>query len=202
MPNSIPNDIYQYSLLSAYKSGLDSGGPLVAFLTNHGTHGIGVFEDGDSMIQIDSKAYALDRDGHATKAGQDRQQPFVMVNVFQPTHRRVLPKGATVENVQQVLNSSKNTPMPFSVAGSFRNIQLEGTAVKHVTGTVFGYAIPSWQKDFSGEGLQCCFLSENRTEGGKVVSFEAAEEVHVQWAKCGRFHLGFPQDDAYENLDL
>ena len=95
MPNSIPNDIYQYSLRSAYNAGLKEGGPPVAFLTNHGTHGVGIFETDEDeegerpndMVQVDSVAYSLDKDGKATKASQQDQMPFTMVCVFQPSKR-------------------------------------------------------------------------------------------------------------------
>jgi alpha-acetolactate decarboxylase len=62
--------------------------------------------------------------------------------------------------------------------------------------------VPKWQAAISGEDLQCCFLSEDKTSGGRVVEFETDEGAILEWAKCGRFHLGFPQDEEYEELDL
>lgn len=203
MAKSIPNDIYQYSLLSALKAGLQDGGPPVAFLTNHGTHGIGVFEDEESdMIQIDSVAYSIEDSGEALRADKEDTMPFVMVTVFQPTQRVKPPAGTTSKKLKEVFERGKNTPMPFRISGSFKYISTKQQTYWDVKGTIFGYAIPSWQKDISGEGLQSCFLAEDKKKGGRVNDFETGEGAVLDWAKCGRFHLGFPQDEDYEALRL
>lgn len=203
MAKSIPNDIYQYSLLSALKAGLQDGGPPVAFLTNHGTHGIGVFEDEESdMIQVDSVAYSLDQNGTATRADKEDTMPFVMVTVFQPVQRVKPPPRTTSKKLKEVFERGKNTPMPFRITGSFKYISTKQQTYWDVSGTIFGYAIPSWQKDISGDGLQSCFLADDKKKGGRVNDFETGEGAVLEWAKCGRFHLGFPQDEEYEALRL
>lgn len=209
MPNSIPNDIYQYSLHSAFTQGLTSGGPPTAFFTNHGTHGIGTFSNGeDEMIQLDSTAYTLSKAGKASKASRESQVPFVMVTVFQPTYSTTAPKGLKKQQLGEVFASGgqlvggRNTPMPFRITGAFRSIQVGSQTLSDVRGTIFGYMIPAWQKDISGEGAQCCFLSDDKQSGGRVQDFEAVGDVKVDWAKCGRFHLGFPQSEEYEALTL
>jgi len=215
MPNSIPNDIYQYSLRSAYIAGLKDGGPPVAFLTNHGTHGVGFFEDDEDereqrgssyrpndMIQIDSVAYTIDRDGKAKQADRGEQMPHTMVCVFQPTQRVKPPVRTTKAKVLDVFQRGKNTPMPFRIVGLFKYLNTQQETYWDVKGTIFGYAIPGWQKDVSGEGLQCCFLDDGKKVGGRVLDFETGEGAVLEWAKCGRFHLGFPQDEEYEELRL
>lgn len=208
-PASIPNDIYQFSLRSAYNAGLKDGGPPVAFLTNHGTHGFGVFEDDedsgdrpDDMIQIDTIAYNLSSDGTATRAAKEDQMPFVMVTVFQPTQRVKPPPGTASKKVKEVFERSKNTPMPFRITGPFKYINTQQATYWDVKGTIFGYCVPAWQKDVSGEGLQSGFLSDDKKKGGRVLDFETGEGAVLEWAKCGRFHLGFPQDEEFEALRL
>lgn len=208
MPNSIPNDIYQYSLFSAYNAGLKTGGPPVAFLTNHGTHGSGYFESTssarpDDMIQLDSTAYAISKDGSAKPAERGACMSHTSVVVFQPTHRFKAPPGTSSTKIkEEVFSMGRNTPMPFRVEGAFKSITTEQKSYEDVTGTIFGFVIPTWQKEVSGDGLVCCFLSADKTKGGRVKEFETGEAVEVDWAKCGRFHLGFPQDDEYERLKL
>lgn len=208
MPNSIPNDIYQYSLFSAYNAGLKTGGPPVAFLTNHGTHGTGYFEPSspsarsDDMIQLDSTAYIISKDGSAKTAEKGACMPHTSVVVFQPTYRFEAPSGTSSAKVKEVFDMGKNTPMPFRLEGAFKSITTEQKSYEGVKGTIFGFAIPSWQREVSGEGLVCCFISEDKKAGGRVKDFETAEGVTVDWAKCGRFHLGFPQDDEYEQLKI
>lgn len=216
MPTSIPNDIYQYSLYSAYTAGLKDGGPPVAFLTNHGTHGVGYFElevdsddesDGkeqgpNDMIQLDSIAYSIDPEGNVEKAGKEDCLPHVMVTVFQPNQRSKLPVGANAKIVREMFAKNKNTPMPFRIHGAFKYLSTQQETYWNVQGTVFGFAVPGWQKSVSGEGLQCCFLSADKRRGGRVREFEVGEGSGVEWAKCGRFHLGFPQDEEFEELRL
>ena len=203
MAKTIPNDIFQFSLLSAYNGGVKEGGPPVAFLTNHGTHGIGIFEDdATDMIQIDSVAYNLDDNGSATKADKEDQLPFVMVTVFQPTQRVKPPKGTTSKKVKEVFERSKNAPMPFRITGNFHYISTKQQTYWDVNGTIFGYNLPSWQRDISGEGLQSCYLAEDKTKGGRVADFETGEGAVLEWAKCGRFHLGFPQDEEFDQVRL
>lgn len=211
MPNSIPNDIYQYSLFSAYKAGLKSGGPPVAFLTNHGTHGTGYFESTpatsssrpDDMIQLDSTAYTIDAQGTAKQAERGACMSHTSVVVFQPTHRFKAPPGTSSTKIkEEVFSMGRNTPMSFSAKGAFKSITTEQKSFESVKGTIFGFVIPVWQKDVSGEGMVCCFLSEDKTAGGRVEAFETGDAVEVDWAKCGRFHLGFPQDDHYEELEI
>lgn len=206
MSKSVPNDIHQFSLLSAYNSGLKDGGPPVGFLTQQGTHGIGVFEEEDGeindMILTDSHAYSIDDNGSITRADEEDQLPFVMVTSFQPAQRVKPPKGTSSKKVKEVFERGKNTPMPFRISGKFQYISTKQQTYWDVQGTIFGFSIPSWQKDVSGEGLQCCFLAEDKKRGGRVSDFETGEGAVLEWAKCGRFHLGFPQDEEYEQLRL
>jgi alpha-acetolactate decarboxylase len=209
MPSSIPNDIYQSSLFSAHKAGLKSGGPPVAFLTNHGTHGTGYFESVSStarphdMIQLDSIAYTIGKDGTAKPAERGACMPHTSVVVFQPTYRLKPTPGTTSSKIkEEVFNMGRNTPMSFRVEGAFKSVTTEQKSYESVKGTIFGFVIPSWQEEVSGEGLVCCFLSEDKKTGGRVKEFETGEAAEVDWAKCGRFHLGFPQDDEYEELKI
>lgn len=203
MAKSIPNDIFQFSLSSAFNGGLRDGGPPVGFLMNHGTHGIGVFEDeGSDMIQIDSLTYTFDEDGEATAADKEDQLPFVMVTIFKPSQRVKPPKGTTSKKVKEMFERNKNTPMSFRIAGTFSYISTKQQTYWDVKGTIFGFKIPSWQKDISGDGLQCCFLAEDKESGGRVADFETGEGAVLDWAKCGRLHLGFPQDEEFDQLRL
>ena len=203
MAKSIPNDIFQFSLLTAFNGGLKDGGPPVGFLMNHGTHGLGVFEDEENdMVAVDSAFYAIDEDGEITRAEKDDQMPFVMVTIFQPSQKVKPPKGTSSKKVKEVFERSKNTPMSFRLTGKFGYISTKQQTYWDVKGTIFGFCIPNWQGHISGEGLQSCFLAEDRTKGGRVSDFETGEGALLEWAKCGRLHLGFPQDDEFEQLRL
>lgn len=203
MAKSIPNDIFQFSLHTAYTAGLKDGGPPVAFLTNHGNHGIGVFEDEESeMIQVDGVAYSIDKDGDVEPADKEDQLPFVMVTIFAPNKRVKPPPSTTSKKLKEVFEAGKNTTMPFRLRGAFKYINTQQQTYWDVTGTIFGFSIPGWQKAISGDGLQCSFLSDDKEHGGRVIDFETGKDAVLEWAKCGRFHLGFPQDEEFEELRL
>ena len=203
MAKSVANDIYQFSLLSAFLGGLKDGGPPAGFLANHGTHGIGISEDEEhDMIQIDSVVYSFDEDGEATRADKEDQVPFVMVTAFQPAQRVKPPAGTTSKKVKEAFERGKNTPMPFRISGSFKYISTKQQTYWDTEGTIFGFCIPTWQKAVSGDGLQCCFLADDKTRGGRVSDFETGDGAVLEWAKCGRLHLGFPQDDEFDQLRL
>jgi alpha-acetolactate decarboxylase len=203
MAKSIPNDIFQYSLYSAFNAGLKDGGPPVAFLTNHGNHGVGLFDDEESeMIQVDGVAYNIDPDGVVMPAEKDEQLPFVMVTIFQPNKRLSPQAGTTKKQLVEILKPAKNTPLPFRLRGSFSYINTKQQTVWDAKGTIFGFYVPTWQTAISGPGLQCCFLSDDKRTGGRIVDFETSEGTVLEFAKCGRFHLGFPQDEEYEELSI
>jgi alpha-acetolactate decarboxylase len=172
-------------------------------------HGTGYFESDSSttrandMIQLDSTAYTISKDGTAKAADRGACMSHTSVVVFQPTHRFKAPPGTSSNKIkEEVFSMGRNTPMSFSVKGAFKSITTEQKSFEGVKGTIFGFVIPTWQKEVSGDGLVCCFLSEDKKSGGRVKEFETGQAVEVDWAKCGRFHLGFPQDDEYEELKI
>lgn len=198
-----PNDVFQYSLRSAYNAGLKDGGPPVAFIAKQGTHGIGCFEEDEEsdMIQVDGKIYSIDKDGDIEEADEDDTLPFVMSTHFQAKQKVKVPASTTSKKLKEVFESAKNTPTAFKLTGKFKYINSRQQTFWDVKGTIFGFSIPGWQASMSGEGLQCCFLSENKEQGGTVVDFETADCV-LESAKCGRVHLNLPQDEEFDELRL
>ncbi|QDS77453.1 hypothetical protein FKW77_006886 [Venturia effusa] len=60
MAAKIPNDIYQFSIVSAYKAGLTQAGPPVRALQGYGTDGIAYFpRNGGELLFLDSTAYFI-----------------------------------------------------------------------------------------------------------------------------------------------
>ena len=104
------------------------------------------------MIQVEGIAYTIDKDGDAEPAEKDESLPFVMVTTFQPTQRVKTPPRTTKDKVQDVFKRGKNTPMPFRISGMFKYINTQQATLWDVKGTIFGYCIPVWQKDVSGDG--------------------------------------------------
>jgi alpha-acetolactate decarboxylase len=209
MVGSIPNDIFQFSTYAALTAGFNTGQPRTADLTSHGTDGIGVYEDGNLMILLDRQAYALRKDGTVVPGPMDARLPFAMVTIYHPTYRIQLP-SLNLEGLEDLISSSElgpakgiNTLMPFKITATFASVALEqGGSLTGVEGTIFGVVVPTWMREISGPRLHAHFLNEEETKGGMVADFEIEEKVTLGFAKCGRFHLGFPQGPEWEDVKL
>ncbi|KAK7191499.1 hypothetical protein DPSP01_011016 [Paraphaeosphaeria sporulosa] len=223
MVASIPNDIFQFSTWTAVHKGFNTGQPRAADLTSHGTDGIGVFENGDLMILLDSRAYVVSAAGNATPARSNDQLCFAMVTVFQPLRLIKLAQEATLSfaGLKELLASTDalptvggmNSMLPFKVKGTFTNVTLiqkdssQCRLVEKVKGTLYGYKIPAWMAGISGPSLHCHLMGVESDDdssdiGGRVESFEAVADPDIGVGKCGRFHLGFPQGEDWESVRL
>ena len=89
MVASIPNDVFQFSTWTAVQKGFNSGQPRAADLTSHGTDGIGIFENGNLMALIDSKAYALIDNGESSPAQSSERLCYAMVCNIRARSRRM-----------------------------------------------------------------------------------------------------------------
>jgi alpha-acetolactate decarboxylase len=209
MVGSIPNDIFQFSTFSALTAGFATGQPRTCDLTSHGTDGIGVYEDGSLMILLDQVAHAFRKDGTVVPAPMNAQLPFAMVTIYKPTYRIKLP-DLSFDGLEELVASSDlgpargiNTLMPFKIHAKFSSVSLEvGGTLSAIEGTVFGYVVPRWMRDISGPRIHAHFLDEEETKGGRVEGFEIDESVTLGFAKCGRFHLGFPQGPEWEDVKI
>ncbi|KAH7071156.1 alpha-acetolactate decarboxylase [Paraphoma chrysanthemicola] len=209
MVGSIPNDVFQFSTYAALTEGFNTGQPRTADLTSHGTDGIGVYEDGTFMILLDQNAYQIRKDGTVVPGPQNARLPFAMVTIYQSTVRIKIP-SLSFEGLNDLISSSElgpakaiNTLTPFKLTAIFASIALEqGGSQTSIMGTIFGFIIPKWMRDISGPRVHAHFLDEDDTKGGQVTDFEIEEEVTLTFAKCGRFHLGFPQGPEWEDVKL
>lgn len=209
----IPNDIFQFSLHSAFTAGLTSTGPPATALSGYGTHGIGhvAGPSGGDVLLLDGIAHLLLPDGTAGPPEAKTCLAFVMVTQFRAESRGVV-KGLGMEGLGDVFASrgaergGRNSLMPFTVVADFARVVLVGgNVLRDVKGVVFGFGVPGWAVGISApsEGIRCCFLEEGKgRRGGFVVDFEAGGEVVVEWAVTGRFHLGFPQGEQWQALQL
>ncbi|KAH8732123.1 alpha-acetolactate decarboxylase [Phaeosphaeriaceae sp. PMI808] len=209
MVASIPNDVFQFSTYAAMLANYSIGQPRTADLTSHGTDGIGVYEDGTTMILLDNEAYAIRKDGTVIPAPMSNRLSFAMVTMYQYSYRIQLP-SLTKESLEDLVSSAElgpakgiNTLMPFKVTGTFTLITLkEGGSHDLIRGTIFGFVVPQWMMHISGPRVFAEFLDEDQTKGGLIDDFEIDEAVTLTYAKCGRFHLGFPQGPEWEDVRL
>lgn len=208
MVAAIPNDIFQFGTWAATAAGFNQGQPHTADLTSHGTDGIGSYEDGRLMILNNGEAYALSSDGKASPAPMDAQLPFAMVTIFRPTFRMEVP-SLDMESLDDLLSSPKlaharavNTLAPFKVVGMFKSVEFShGGEQQDRAGIIFGYVVPTWMKGICGPRIHAHFLADSGETGGRVANFET-EVATLSFAKTGRFHLGFSQNQDWEDVRL
>ncbi|KAH6986824.1 alpha-acetolactate decarboxylase [Ilyonectria destructans] len=84
-----PNELYQYSIVSALLDGVASDGLPISTLLFHGDHGFGTFRHMvGEMIVIDREAYQMKSDGSINAidatTSPDIIAPFAMVTHFRP----------------------------------------------------------------------------------------------------------------------
>ena len=194
MVASLPNDIFQFSTYAGLQAGFNTGQPRTADLTTHGTHGIGVYEDGRLMLLADKKPFILEttNSNKASPAPSQATLPFAMVTTFHPTTRLHIPHLSLADLESLLSTHAPNTLLPFSLTGAFRVVLAPGADDVVAKGRVFGLVVPAWMQGISGPPVHAHFLDERGEVGGRVYGFNA-EGVELGWAKCGRFHLGFPQ---------
>lgn len=211
MVASIPNDIFQYSTYTAVTRGFNTGQPRTTDLNSHGTDGIGIFEDRTLMLLKDSKAHRL-KHGHVESAPMQARLSFAIVTIFRP-ELELDTQGLSLENLDSQLSSGDlrhiwgtNTLMPLRIVGLFASLSVEGGEEhRDVQAAVFGFVVPGWMEGISGPRIHChCVINGadgKEISGGRVLGFETRGAV-LSFAKCGRFHLGFPRGEEWEKQDL
>ena len=214
MVASIPNDIFQFSTYSAIENGFSQGQPRASDLSSHGTDGIGFFENGYVMILANGSVYTMDVKGHVKLASPSSRLPFAMVTIFQPM-RAVVAQNPTLEIIDELLSSVENTGgpntlMPFkieeieldhgSICGTSMHKNPTAELITNMKGVIFGFVVPNWMKGISGQRVHCYFLSSDIRIGGRLLGFQSTGEFTITFARCGRFHLGFPQSTEWEEL--
>ncbi|KAF2845158.1 hypothetical protein T440DRAFT_472896 [Plenodomus tracheiphilus IPT5] len=209
MPPSIPNDIYQFSTISALHAGYTTGQPHTSDLTTHGTHGIGIYESGTLMLLKDSRAFQISKAGAAEPAPANARLPFAVVTMYEPSFKAKI-GGVTIDSLDALVSGDEfgpakgvNTLMPFLIAGRFASIEFaDGPGRSDIDGTLFGFVVPEWLKGICGPRIHGVFLDASEEVGGKVEDFRMHDEAVLSFAKCGRFHLGFPQGEDWEALKI
>ncbi|CAJ2504784.1 Uu.00g121780.m01.CDS01 [Anthostomella pinea] len=156
MVSRIPNDIFQFSTVSALMAGLCTSGPLAHQLTGYGTHGLGTCSAlNGEVLFLDSVAYhittspskksssqsmtqgaaddqealndaARGLDPVIKKAARDAMMPFVQVTLFRPEFRLPLPLPQSKTLSKSSLLNTLSSP-PRSPGGPLPPADLKGT---------------------------------------------------------------------------
>lgn len=191
------NNIYQYSVLSALQYGICQQGATVQTILSKGDHGLGTVSGlNGELVIIDGDAYHFPPNSKLRKAHGTDTVPFIMVTRFQPTLTKTLPSltlGSLQQELSPLLPSKQNCFLSVRVEAFFQHIACRVIPcqtlpreplgelakrqhmhnLKNAHGILFGFWSPAFSGGFSLPGFHLHFLSEDRSQGGHVMEFEA-----------------------------
>lgn len=194
MVSRIPNDIFQFSTVSALMGGLADSGPIVSQLQGYGTHGIGTFAKMDGeLLYLNGEAWQFTSDGKTRRAPADLSLPFIQVTKFVPEFITSVSSNLKREDLIDLFHAGgemaggKNSFIPFQIKGSFKDVHLRvagpqlydgqplGEVAKKakqwsysdVKGTIWGISSPEWAQGISVGGVHCHFVTD-ADENGEV----------------------------------
>ncbi|KAF4782851.1 alpha-acetolactate decarboxylase [Colletotrichum scovillei] len=210
------NEIFQYSIISALMDGVASKGLPVSDLISHGNQGLGTFRYMvGEMIILDGKLYQMKSDNTVTpidtSPASDAVAPFAMVTRFQPTatiKAAFNNKKELFEHLSQDFPDSKNFFLAIRIEVSSKpgesltevgKHQASHTFEEPVRGTVVGFRSPEYTMGISVAGDHLHFITEDRTQGGHILSFGTDGEVKIGAAQISKWHVELPTNDPEFN---
>ncbi|KAJ5938188.1 alpha-acetolactate decarboxylase [Penicillium verhagenii] len=214
------NHLYQYSILSALMHGICREGTTVANILAHGDHGLGTTAGlNGEIIIIDNDVYHFPPDGKLVKVKATDIIPFVMVTKFEPTltkHPISLSLSTLFHELSPLLPASQNSFLSIRVDALFTRVTFrvipaqskpreslselakrqEIRRLIKTRGVLFGFWSPGFTSGFSVAGFHLHFLSEDRTQGGHVMEFNA-EDVDLRAAAISHYNVEFPASGGF-----
>ncbi|KAF3761063.1 alpha-acetolactate decarboxylase [Cryphonectria parasitica EP155] len=223
-----PNEIFQYSIVSALMDGVADQGLPISTLLSHGDHGLGTFRHMvGEMIVLDGVAYQMKSDGTVASVDVSPASkvvaPFAMVTHFQPeqTTGAVLSDKADLFGLLHfLLPDAHNIYLAIRIQGVFKSItvrtvggqskphegltevgahQTSKTFEEPVEGTIIGFRSPAYMQNVSVAGDHLHFISADKKRGGHLLALVSDGEVKVEVAPAYKFHLELPAHDPEFN---
>lgn len=227
-----PNEIFQYSVVTALMDGVAEQGLPVSTLLSHGDHGLGTFRHMvGEMIILDGVLYQMKSDGSVTAVDASPQSeavaPFAMITHFQPTHTTeavLSDKADLLAILAFLLPEAHNLYLAIRISGVFRSVtvrtvggqtaphegladvgahQTSRTLDEPIEGTIVGFRSPAYMQGVSVAGDHLHFISADKTRGGHLLGLASRGEVTVEVAPISKFHLELPvHDDEFNEASL
>ncbi|WOO78858.1 Alpha-acetolactate decarboxylase [Vanrija pseudolonga] len=224
-----PNELYQFSVVSALMDGVAGTGVPLRRVIEHGSHGLGTFRGmRGELIALDGEVWKMKHDGSVLRADitpesqTEDYSPFAMVTDFVAEHRgtATLSAKSGVEDVlRRLAPDAHNTHIAFRIDGAFKSIKVRtaqgqcfpGEGLKDVAsrqvevtlpashGTVIGFRSPQFLQGVVVAGVHMHYIDAGRTAGGHVLALESDGEVQVQVAELWRTVMDLPRGDTAFN---
>lgn len=217
--------IWQNAPAISLENGCYDGLTPASELGRHGNLGIGAFDQLDGeMVGVDGVFYQVTADSRARVPDGSSTLPFCMVTDFGGADGHGLPPGATDETLPGLLDGELRTRNYFfalRLDGAFASLRtrclprqrrpfppLAKVAetqpefnYQDVEGTMVGFRAPSYVGRVAPPGHHLHFVSADRSFGGHVISFAAAD-VQLRVERVERQEVGFPTTPDFAAKDL
>ncbi|MFD1417497.1 acetolactate decarboxylase [Companilactobacillus keshanensis] len=228
------NILYQHGTLALLVPGLLDGTLTMNELLQHGDTGIGTGEglDGELII-LNGTPYQLDGDGKINILNDEFTMPFAnshFADYAEMMEVEDINRDDLQSQIKEAANST-NTFFSIKITGTFKNIttravrkssapydSLSKTAEKQntfskdsVTGTLISYHSPSLFDGAAVGGFHSHFLSDDRSFGGHILSFDSVTgsvsfqqfdtlEQHLPTANKEYMNHDFSKDNIIDDV--
>lgn len=220
------DQVFQTSTIDALLAGVYDGQMTCTELLEQGDFGIGTFDNLDGeMIVLDGTVYQIKSDGKVYRPARSTETPFATVCSFAAEDTADVVPGSkypAVEKIVDVMAPNKNLFCAIRIEGSFKAMKTRSVPaqtkpyppLKDVTknqpefemtdvkGTIVGFRCPAYVKGINVPGYHLHFLSEDRTQGGHILSF-TVKQANCAVDVLNRYALVLPtEDESFANTDL
>ncbi|MDQ4144626.1 MAG: acetolactate decarboxylase [Actinomycetota bacterium] len=218
--------MWQNTPSASLESGCYDGISPVSELKHHGDLGIGAFHElGGEMTGVDGVFYRVLEDASARPAEDSELLAFCMVTPFVDPESFALQAGISDESFPAFMDAKLGTANYFyslRLDGTFTNVRTRcfpkqtkpypplvevmktqpTFSYDRVEGTMVGFRAPSYVGNMTPPGYHLHLISADRSFGGHVMSFEAAD-VTVGALRIKRHEIAYPYmgDFASKSLD-
>lgn len=218
--------VTQVSILDALLASQFDGCLPCGELLEHGDLGIGTFDrmDGE-MVIVDGNIYQVKADGKVYTPDPDNRTPFATVCRFRPDETWTHSEPINLEAMKKAIDekaSNQNVFCAIRVDGLFSYMNTHALRMqskpypptaevvkavaqfemKDVSGTIVGFRAPPYVKGIGDPGYHLHFLSDDKTQGGHIRTFEM-DRGTCSIDICSNLFVILPEDGAaLAGLDL
>ena len=221
--------VYQVSTLQALALGYTRAVVTVKELLNHGSIGLGTFEDvNGEMIVVDGACYRATEDGTVYKADPDMGVPFAAVAEICDDREFGIETETDITGIKELLTLKieevfgLNSMHIARIDGEFarvcarsespyrsRHVELKDIlsetqrefVFENIKGTLVCIYFPDYMDGINAPGWHIHFLSGDHTKGGHVFDLEMVRG-QVSITKINRIEIRLPEEPAFDTYSL
>jgi acetolactate decarboxylase len=224
MPDGMSPPIYLCAPVNALVEGIYRERVPLERILEHGDFGIGTFDglDGE-MVVLDGRVYQIAGTGVVREVTEPVASPFACVTFWTPAAHDDLTDPCGYDEFVAWLHTLLPSPNIFyalRVEGSFDEVHTRSVPAQEnyrplvevaaqqpefsfaaTHGTLAGFFTPSFMESINVPGLHLHFLSDDRTQGGHLLSCRPSS-VRVSVQFISTLELGLPMSLDYLTLDF